>query len=261
MIMKWIFTLLLISFTTAYSQQTVKILSYNIFHGEDAYKKGQPNIDSVAALINKYQPDLAAFQEVDSATGRSEGIYKVRTDFIAELAKKTGMYGFFGKAMDYDGGGYGEGLLSKKAVQATTRILPTPKGGEPRALIYLTYPLLKNKKIIFAGTHLCHQFEENRIAQVTEINRTFEKINTPVILCGDLNFTPDKEPYRILSALWNDAAVLKGDPAFTFPSDNPRIRIDYGWLKKGYNLKIKDVQVLPYNYSDHKPVLITLEIQ
>lgn len=259
--MKWIFVLLLFSFTAAHSQQTIKILSYNIFHGEHAYKKGEPNIDSVAELINKYKPDLAAFQEVDSATGRSEGIYKVRTDFIAELAKKTGMHGFFGKAMDYDGGGYGEGLLSNKPAGSVVKILPTPKGGEPRALIYIDYPLPNKKKIVFAGTHLCHQYEENRIAQVTGINKTFEKTKTPVILCGDLNFTPEKEPYRILSTAWDDAAVVKGDPQLTFSADDPRFRIDYAWLKKGYQWKVTDVQVLPYSYSDHKPVLITLEIQ
>ncbi|PVD53645.1 endonuclease [Terrimonas sp.] len=258
---KWGLTLLLFTFSTAHSQQTIKILSYNIFHGEQAYKKGEPNIDSVAGLINKYKPDLAAFQEVDSATGRSESIYKVHTDFIAELARKTGMHGFFGKAMDYDGGGYGEGLLTNKPARATVKILPTPKGGEPRALIYIDYPLSKKKKIVFAGTHLCHQFEENRIAQVTEINKTFESVKLPVILCGDLNFTPDKEPYRILSTAWNDAAILKGDPQLTFSVDNPKVRIDYAWLKKGHTFKVVDVQVLPYDYSDHKPVLITLEIQ
>ncbi|MCC6287928.1 MAG: endonuclease/exonuclease/phosphatase family protein [Chitinophagaceae bacterium] len=259
--MKWIFTLLLISFTGVYAQQTIKILSYNIFHGEQAYKKAEPNIDSVAELVNKYKPDLAAFQEVDSATGRSKGIYKIPTDFIAELAIKTNMHGFFGKAMNYDGGGYGEGLLSNKPAKATVKLLPTPKGGEPRALIYIDYPLSAKKKIIFAGTHLCHQFEENRIAQVNEINKIFEKAKTPVILCGDLNFSPDKEPYRILLTMWDDAAVVKGDPQLTFSADNPKVRIDYGWLKKGHKCKVVNVEVLPYNYSDHKPVLITLEIQ
>ncbi|MFT3747588.1 MAG: endonuclease/exonuclease/phosphatase family protein [Agriterribacter sp.] len=253
--------LLLFTFSTAHAQQTIKILSYNIFHGEQAYKKGEPNIDSVAGLINKYKPDLAAFQEVDSATGRIEKIYTTRIDFISELAKRTNMHGFFGKAMDYDGGGYGEGLLTNKPAKATVKILPTPKGGEPRALIYIDYPLPKKKKIVFAGTHLCHQYEENRIAQVNEINKTFEKAKTPVILCGDLNFSPDKEPYRILSTAWYDAAVVKGDPQLTFSADNPRVRIDYGWLKKGHTFKVLDVQVLPYSYSDHKPVLITLEIQ
>ena len=259
--MKYFFALLLLSFTTVHSQQTIKILSYNIYHGENPYKKGEPNIDSVAQLINTYKPDLAAFQEVDSATGRSEKIYATRIDFMAELAKKTGMHGFFGKAMDFNGGGYGEGLLTSKPAQAITKILPTPKGGEPRSLIYIEYPLTTKKKIVFAGSHLCHQYEENRIAQVKEINKTFEKTKQPVILCGDLNFTPDKEPYSILSTTWDDAAALKGNPELTFSSDNPRIRIDYCWLKKGNKWKVIDVQVLPYAYSDHKPVLITLAVQ
>lgn len=255
------FALLLFPFTNAQSQQTIKVLSYNIFHGEHAYKKGEPNIDDIARLINEYKPDLAAFQEVDSATGRSEGIYKIKTDFIAALAQKTGMYGFFGKAMNYDGGGYGEGLLSRKPAKATVTTLPTPKGGEPRALIYIDYTIAKNKKIIFAGTHLCHQYDENRVAQTEQINKEFSASKYPVILCGDLNFIPGKPPYVVLQSSWEDAAVLKGNPENTFSSQKPFIRIDYAWLKKGFKWKVIDMQVLPYDYSDHKPVLITLEIQ
>ncbi len=259
--MKLIFTLCFFIYSSLSAQTQLKILTYNIYHGEQAYTKGEPNIDDIAKLINEFKPDLAAFQEVDSATGRSEGIYKVRTDFIAALAQKTGMYGFFGKAMDYDGGGYGEGLLSRKPTKATVTKLPTPKGGEPRALIYIKYPLNKNKKLVFAGTHLCHQYDENRVAQTEQINKTFAESKDPVVLCGDLNFTPGKPPYIVLESAWEDAAVLKGNPENTFSSQKPFIRIDYAWLKKGFKWKVIDVQVLPFAYSDHKPVLITLEIQ
>lgn len=258
--MKYTLVAFLLFCTSLSAQTKLKILTYNIFHGEQAYEKGMPNIDDVAALINKIKPDLAAFQEVDSATGRSAGIYKMPFDFIHVLAKKTGMHGFFGRAMDYDGGGYGEGLLSRKPATATVKILPAPKGGEPRALIYITYTAGK-KQIVFAGTHLCHQYNENRVAQAKEINAVFASEKKPVVLCGDLNFTPGKEPYNILQTAWEDAAVLKGDPQHTFSADTPRVRIDYAWLKKGTKWKVTGVEVLPVKISDHKPVLITLEIE
>ena len=258
--MKYMLVSLLLFGTGLSAQTKLKILTYNIFHGEQAYEKGMPSIDDIAALINKIKPDLAAFQEVDSATGRIAGIYKMPLDFIHVLAEKTGMYGFFGKAMDYDGGGYGEGLLSRKPATATVKILPTPRGGESRALIYITYNAGK-KKIVFAGTHLCHQYNENRVAQVKEINATFASERNPVVLCGDLNFSPGKEPYNILQTEWEDAAVLKGDPQNTFSASNPRVRIDYAWLKKGAKWKVTDVEVLPVKISDHKPVLVTLEIK
>mgnify|MGYP003492956095 FL=1 len=78
---------------SSFSQVRIKVLTYNIFHGELAYEPGKPNLDSIAALIRRVQPDFVACQEVDSATGRSARLYGKRTDLIKELAAKTGMYG------------------------------------------------------------------------------------------------------------------------------------------------------------------------
>src|SRR5690606_7974941 len=120
--------LALLIFSICEAQTRVTILSYNIYHGELAYEKGKPNLDSVAALINKYRPDFVALQEVDSATGRSARIYGERTDYVKELAARTGMLGYFGKAMDYDSGGYGEALLSRRPLNIEVANLPTPAG-------------------------------------------------------------------------------------------------------------------------------------
>lgn len=244
-----------------HAQTKLKVLTYNIFHGENPYRKGQPNIDNIAKLINEIKPDLVAFQEVDSATGRLAAIYKTRINWVQELGKKTGMYGYFGKAMDFDGGGYGEGILTKNPVKPVVSILPNPSGGEPRSLIYAEYSISADKKVFFAGTHLCHQFMPNKIAQVEKINLLLSKKTDPVILCGDLNFTPGEEPYRLLEGHWLDAAEKKGDPQLTFSADKPEIRIDYVWLNKNARWRVTEVKVLPYEFSDHKPVLAIVEFQ
>lgn len=254
------FSFLLMTCAAANAQQQLKILSYNIYHGEQGYKKGEPSIDDIAHLINEVKPDLVAFQEIDSLTGRSGRLYSKRINLIEELAAKTKMYGFFGKAMDYDSGGYGEGLLSRKPSSAAVQVLPNPAGGEPRSLIYITYPLKNNKQLVFAGTHLCHQYTANKIAQVQTINRVLSEKKQPVILCGDFNFISTDEPYTLLTPSWLDAAAVKGNEEFTCPSDKPEGRIDYVWLKKNIAWKVIEAKVLPYIYSDHKPVLVTVEI-
>lgn len=260
--MKYIaFFLLLFCTVYANAQTKLKILTYNIYHGENPYKKGQANLDNIAKLINELKPDLVAFQEVDSATGRLAGIYKTRINWVQELGKKTGMHGYFGKAMEYDGGGYGEGILTKKPVKPVVQVLPNPAGGEPRALIYAEYPVAGGQKIFFAGTHLCHQYLPNKIAQVEKINQLFAQKTDPVIVCGDFNFKPGEEPYNVMEGHWLDAAERKGNPAFTFSADKPEIRIDFVWLNKNTRWRVTDVKVLPYEFSDHKPVLATIEIQ
>jgi endonuclease/exonuclease/phosphatase family metal-dependent hydrolase len=200
-------------------------------------------------------------QEVDSSTGRSASYYGKRTDYIKELATKTGLHGYFGKAMDYDGGGYGEGLLSKDPVAAKVVLLPNPAGGEPRSVIYAETTLKNGRKVVVAGTHFCHQYEENRLAQGGHINTLFSNSAAPVIVCGDFNFESTAAPYQVMKKQWKDVAVIKGNPQNTFSSDKPGKRIDYAFVSKTAAWKIVDVEIFPVDYSDHMPVLFTLELK
>lgn len=253
------FLMLICAYNTN-AQSQLKVLTYNIFHGENPYKKGTPNLDDVAALINRIKPDVVALQEVDSATGRLEKIYGKRINWVAELAKKTGMHGYFGKAMDFDGGGYGEAILTRKPSKHIVQILPNPAGGEPRSIVYAQVIAGKNKKLLFAGTHLCHQFLPNKMAQVQKIDEIMLENKLPAVICGDFNFSPGEEPYNHLLQSWTDAAVVFGDPQYSFPADDPEIRIDYIWMNKETNWKVKEVKVLEHDFSDHRPVLAILEL-
>ena len=62
-----------------------------------------------AAVINKVCPDVVAVQEIDSVTGRSGG-----KDVLREIAGLTLMHHMYAPAIDYDGGKYGIGMLSKE---------------------------------------------------------------------------------------------------------------------------------------------------
>src|SRR5690606_24904090 len=91
-----------------------KVMTYNIYHCEENYNPGHSNIQRVADIINTYKPDFVALQEVDSMTNRTaEFNADVPKDLVQELAKLTGMHGYFAKAIDYSNGGYGEGVLSR----------------------------------------------------------------------------------------------------------------------------------------------------
>jgi len=242
------------------SQVRIKVLSYNIYHGEMAYEPGKPNLDSIASLINKIQPDFVACQEVDSATGRSARLYGKKTDLMKELAAKTGMHGYFGKSMDYDSGGYGGGLLSKNALDVKVALLPSPAGGEPRSLIYANTRLINGQNIIIGGTHLCHEFNENRAAQVESINNLYRSLLVPSIVCGDFNFESSDSLYQAMLQYWRDAASVRTIPPNTFSSKEPQKRIDYAFVTKRGNWRIINAEVFPVKYSDHMPVLFTLEL-
>ncbi len=251
------FTLLLSFLSFASSAQEIKVLTYNIFHGENPQNPGIPNLDEIAHLIIQLQPDVVALQEVDSMTSRTEEIYGEKIDLVAELAKKTGYEGYFAKAMDYAEGGYGEGILVKKGISFSSQQLPTPSDGEARAVAWAKIELNSNHKVYFGATHLCHQFEENRIAQVLAIQEYAEELNLPAIWTGDLNFDPESKAYQTISSKWIDAGAVANDTSATYDSENGK-RIDYVFYDSE-NFELIDYQVLDLLHSDHFPVLVTLK--
>lgn len=245
----------------SYGQEEFKLMTYNIYHGEDPADPGTSNLEEIAGLIRQIQPDFVALQEVDSLTGRSASLNNgVPQNLVQELAEMTDMHGYFGKAIDYDGGGYGEGILSRKPIHIQKVMLPIPSGGEDRAMLIAETKTENGGSFLFAGTHLCHQFSENRLAQAKKINEVFEKIETPTILVGDLNFVPDSEPYRALQNHWVDMAEESGNVEPTFSFENPKRRIDYMFISKQslQHVEIVDFQVLNVGHSDHMPIVTTI---
>ena len=255
-----LFLTLLLSSYLSFSQARITILTYNVFHGEMAGNPGKPSLDSIASFINGLKPDFVLLQEVDSATERSAGIYGKKIDFVKELAQKTGMYGYFGKAMDYDGGGYGEALLASKPHDVKVAVLPSPAGGEPRSLIYTNTRLSNGQNIIVGGTHLCHEFNENRLAQVEQITSVYKNLLVPSIVCGDFNVEMKEEPYQVMMNYWKDAAIQRQQPLYTYPTDMPSKRIDYAFLTKRGNWRVVKTETFPLKYSDHLPLMFTIEL-
>lgn len=201
--------------------QEIKVMTYNIFHGETNGAPGKSNLHQVAELINQHQPDFVALQEVDSMTNRSASLNNgIRQDLVQELSRLTGMYGYFGKAIDFSDGGYGEGILSRFPVKSRRYDLPTPEGGENRILLAIEHSFPNGQKILFCGTHLCHESEKNRKAQAEAICDLLETEEVPLIIGGDLNFVSDSEPYSIITEDFIDVAVQLGFEPFLYPTDN-----------------------------------------
>jgi len=236
------------------SPTRVAVLTYNIYHGEDA--NGGSNLDAVAGIINSLKPDLVAFQEVDNKTGRAKGL-----DLTTELSRRTGMEGVFGKAMDYDGGGYGEAVLSRYSIlEIKNNPLPHSAKDEPRAALEVHIELPGGMKMAFVGTHLDHQRDQsNRMMQAGRIMELYENYDFPIVLAGDLNATPGSDPINLLSRQWSDAA--QDDPRPTFPSVKPVRRIDYIMYKPKGRWKVVEVRVVDEKVaSDHCPVFAVLEL-
>ncbi len=231
----------------------LRILCYNVRNsmGMDDVQ----NLDRTAGVINILQPDLVALQELDNKTARSKGL-----DILQELAKRTRMQGSYGKAIDYQGGGYGVGILSREKPQ-NIQTISLPGREEKRCLLKVEFD-----HYIFCCTHFSLT-EKDRIASVDIINNTIKDYKKITFLAGDFNATPESEPITTLSSQWTQLSKT----AFSFPSDIPSICIDYifaidpsrhltkddsRWKKAIRKQEVVEEPVA----SDHRPLFIILEL-
>ncbi len=235
---------------------TIKVLSYNIHHGEGL--DGEFDLPRIAAVIKKLDPDIVALQEVDVRTQRSSGV-----DQAEVLGRLTGMEKLFVPAMRYQGGLYGEALLTKLPIlNVEKRSLPVPMGGEPRAVLEAKLRLGDGlSSITVLATHLCHEFPENRAASTEYIDRFLASDDAqPTLLMGDLNARPESLAMKKLWGRWSDAFAAA--PAPTFPSMEPDRRIDYVLYLPSDRWEVIDQQVLVgEDASDHCPVLVTIRLK
>ena len=233
----------------------IKVLSFNILHG--ATTIGDFDLDVIARVIKDADPDFVALQEVDFKTNRAK-----KYDLVTELGWRTKMIPLFARAMHYDGGEYGEGILSKHTFLESRNVaLPYTTGNEPRAALEIVTVLPSGDTIAFVGTHLDHlKDEKDRVSQAIKINEVLSLNKYPTILAGDLNAIPGSTPIDILEEMWG-AAYDKKNPESTYPSDNPTKKIDYVMFYPKNRWEVIETEVIQDSIaSDHCAYLVTIKL-
>ncbi|MCK9508466.1 MAG: endonuclease/exonuclease/phosphatase family protein [Pigmentiphaga sp.] len=232
----------------------LKVMTYNLRFGEMA------SLEEMAVYIKDRNPDIVALQECDWKTNRERALHQNGKAFVNELAYHTGMFGLYGKAIDYRDGYYGVGILSKYPIVKSERIfLPNPEPKtEQRILLIAEIELPNKSNITFISTHLEVSSVKVRKEQIAFINSKIKEINTAVILAGDLNATPDSKEIKKGFDTWFNAT----DTAYTFASYKPEIKIDYilGYPHEHFSL-IQTAVDTTCTLSDHFPVSSIIQIK
>ena len=228
------------------AQQELRLMSYNIRNGI-----GMDNITSLqrtAAVLTAGRADVIALQEIDSMTNRSE-----QTDVLQELASLTGLYPLYAPAIDYDGGKYGIGMLSREK-PLSWQAFSLPGREEERALL-----LAEFDHFVFGCTHLSLT-EADRMASLALLDSIVQVLDKPLFLAGDLNAEPDSPFIR---ALQQNYTVLTDMSQPTFPATQPRETIDYIIADKqaapAFRL-IRSFVVDEPLASDHRPICVDIEL-
>lgn len=241
------------SFGSLAQADTLRVMSFNILHG--ATIKNDFNLDTIAGVINYYQPDLVALQEVDFKTKRAKNY-----DLPTELGIRTKMASLFARAMYYDGGEYGEAVLSKFTFIGSENLaLPHLPDSEPRAALVTRVKTKNGNTIQFVGTHLDHLKEEtNRVMQAKAIVDQLGDTEYPTLLVGDLNAVPSSTPIAIISEKFSKPEHPNAWTG-TYPATGPNKCIDHIMYNMPQKWQVLDYEVLCENYaSDHCIVIATI---
>lgn len=231
---------------------TVRVLAYNIHHAEGM--DGTLDLERIAALLRRVDPDLVAIQEVDSVTTRTG-----RVDQAAELGRLTGLEPAFGSFMPYREGAYGMAVLSRWPIERA-RNLRLPDGEEPRTAVSVVVRSPRTgRHLRFVGIHL-YATEDERRAQAQRLEELLDETDAPTILAGDFNSTPESTVMAELHRRWR--IVDKGEDHLTFPSFAPEREIDYVLLRPAAGFEVLGQRLLDEPVaSDHRPLVIDLVVR
>ena len=223
------------------------VVTYNI-EGHDELIHGN-HAEKIAETIRQLKPDIVGLQEVH------RGTWQVRFhDQYETIRRLTGMHGYYGRSYTNFGGEFGNAILTRGDIVATS-IHPLPSYGEPRSVLE-TVLRIDGATLNVYVTHLTAWGSLNAKSRDEQLKCLAGHLRTsryPYLLMGDLNAPPDASELVTFNKL--DAAQLCGaDIKLTHPRTNRRldyIFADYGW-------RVAGARAVATGASDHYPLVAEL---
>lgn len=234
----------------------VRVLSYNIHHGEGI--DGVLDLERIAKLILDAKADIVGLQEVDKGVERSG-----KRDLPAELAKLTGMRVHFDKNIPHQGGEYGNAVLTRFPIKSAKNThLKQLAPGEQRGVQQLVLDV-RGREVLFINTHI--DYRANPAERALDAEALKQMVSgaggRPVIMVGDFNAVPSSPFITSVKSFIADAWEIagKGD-GFTIPVKEPKRRIDYIFVSKESVTPLR-LEVIRSIASDHLPLLAELRLK
>ena len=235
--------------------ETFRIATYNVHRciGMD----GRQSVRRILRILAEIDADIIALQEV-SAVGFNQA---------EQIAAELGMHSVFCPTL-HGADAYGHGLLSRHPFTVNAvGLLPLVREAsykEPRGAIWVEVQMgLRSLHVI--STHLALG-RSDRTAQVDALLGPHWigglPPDTPLVLCGDFNFTPPGRNYRRLAARFRDAQLAhsRGPVLKTFSTVCAVARLDHVFLSPHFTvLGVESPRThLTGVASDHFPLVADL---
>jgi len=225
----------------------MKIMTFNTQHCLN-YIERKIDFRLMADTVVNSGAELIGLNEMRGKGENAE--YDRQTEILSELTG-IGHY-YFAKAIDVPNmGPYGNALLSKiPIVSAETVPIPDPVPKEGFRS-YETRCVLKAKlenglTVLVTHFGLNPDEQENAVKTVLSVLE-----DEKCVLMGDFNVEPDNEVLLPIRARMRDAAEKLSTPKLSFPSDEPKIKIDYIFTTPDVEVVFADIPATVA--SDHRP--------
>lgn len=232
------------------AEGSLRIMAYNV----GAFHKFMTNSSSmVADMILEVEADVVGLNELDSCNTRHN------VNQIAGLAQNLGGWQwYFGRAMDYKGGAYGNGVVVPKGVKIVDKYFVTlPKtsksGSEQRSIA-----VVETEDYVIGAAHM-EGAALNQVAVVNSwVERKYKNYNKPVFFVGDMNAVVGSDHIKSLETQFDIISSKQN----SVPIDNPTRCIDFVFhYRKSTPVTVTGSATMtrfrkgnPQKASDHLPV-------
>ncbi|GAA5126486.1 hypothetical protein GCM10023212_30000 [Luteolibacter yonseiensis] len=243
---------------------TLRVMTYNIHSCVGIDSKIRP--ERIARVINHFDPDIVAVQEVDCHRPRSGG-----HDQAQLIADHLRMNHVFQTMLGENEERYGIAVFSKYPVEIVkagllTEAVPN-RYREARGAIWVKLKQEGGGHIHLINTHFGlgkqERFQQLRALIGTGWLGSIPE-EEPVVLCGDFNSGPRSKVFRMLTGLRDAQSQVHGfRPRPTFSSVNPVLRLDHVFVSKHFDVKSIEVPRTPTAVvaSDHLPLCVELSLR
>ena len=253
---------------------TLRLFNLNVAHGRgDAFNQiflGKStisqNLSGIASVLEKFNPDLVALQEVDRPSTWSGNLDQVK--WIATRADlREHIHSIHASSILFD---YGTALLSKHPIEEAIhhKFKPSPPTldkGFTLALVRWQNDLgsgspIKSVDVDVVSVHLDFSRQSVRTSQLEEMVRVLSERNSPLIIMGDLNsewFDGGNIVQKLSEQLELNVFRPGAADLGTFASNGRRL----DWILISREFEFIEYYVLPDVLSDHYALVATIKLK
>lgn len=201
----------------------IRIMTYNIYGARATSPANAADLDALAEVIRRQDPDFVTLNEVDVFTNRTgKDVHQAR-----DLAAKLGMEWHFSKAIDRDGGEYGDAVLSKHPIIETRSYrLPAPLRNRERTVRCASSASRSTAKTSMSPRRTSIIFRAMRAAWCRPMRSAVSATRnwTETSSLRATSTPPSSNVIATMTAFLTNVGTID---QYTFPSENPTRKIDY----------------------------------